>query len=65
MSSWSCSIGHVSYVARSDLIDLLRERDKACAKYRRTKDPIDWESYRKLRNTSKTKTRNPKASSYG
>ncbi len=40
----------------SELIGLFRQRDKAWAKFRETRTNKDWESYRSLRNLSKTMT---------
>lgn len=54
---------HLPWI-NSDLISLFRERDKAWATYRRTRDNADWEVYRQLRNMSKTKTRNAKSNYY-
>ena len=47
-----------------DLLSLFRQRDKAWAKFRRTRENADWETYRKLRNISKTMTRNSKSDYY-
>ena len=54
---------HLPWVS-PDLIQLFRQRDKAWATYRRTRDSGDWEIYRHIRNKSKTKTRDAKANYY-
>ena len=51
---------HLPWVS-SDLISIFRQRDNSWAKFRKTKDPVDWEQYRHLRNKSKTMTRNAKS----
>ena len=48
----------------SHLISLFRQQDLASAKFRKTKDPLHWDVYRQLRNTSKNKTKNAKAVYY-
>lgn len=45
----------------SDLIKLFKQRDRAWAKYRLTRDSSDWENYRYLRNSCKVRSRNAKA----
>ena len=54
---------HLPWIS-SHLIKLFKERDKAWAKHRSTRDPGDWEHYRHLRNLSKTETRNAKSNYY-
>ncbi len=54
---------HLPWIS-SDLISLFRERDKAWATYRQTRDNADWEVYRQLRNMSKTNTCNAKSNYY-
>lgn len=46
------------------LINLFKERDRAWAKYRKSKNPADWELYRQLGNQSKIQTRNAKSNYY-
>ncbi|XP_044218812.1 uncharacterized protein LOC122989855 isoform X1 [Thunnus albacares] len=48
----------------SQFISLFKQRDKAWAKYRLSKDAADWETYRYLRNLYKTITRNAKSNYY-
>ena len=48
----------------SELISLFKRRDVAWAKFRLTRNQSDWEIYRQLRNSSKTKTRNAKSEYY-
>lgn len=54
---------HLPWIS-SHLISLSKQRDKALAKYRLSKDAADWETYRYLRNLCKTKTRNAKSYYY-
>jgi len=54
---------HLPWI-NSELISLFRERDKAWTKFRQTRSNVDWEVYRHLRNSSKTKTRNAKSNYY-
>ncbi len=54
---------HLPWVT-SDLISVFRQRDRAWAKFHKTKEPADWEKYRLLRNKSKTLTRNAKSNYY-
>lgn len=54
---------HLPWVS-PELIQLFRQRDKAWATFRRTRNDADWEAYRQLRNKSKTKTRDAKANYY-
>lgn len=54
---------HLPWIS-SNLTSLLKQRDKAWAKYRSSKDSTDWENFRYLRNLCKTKTRNVKSSYY-
>ena len=54
---------HLPWIT-SELISTFRQRDKAWAVYRRTRDPADWEKYRLLRNKSKIMTRNSKSNYY-
>lgn len=54
---------HLPWI-NSNLLSLFKQRDKAWAKYRLSKDPSDWEIYRHLRNQCKTKTRNAKSDHY-
>lgn len=54
---------HLPWI-NSELISLFRERDKAWAKFAQTRSLIDWEVYRKLRNSSKTQARNAKSNYY-
>ena len=46
------------------LIILFRQRDKAWATFRQTRDNADWKVNRQLRNMSKTKTHNAKSNYY-
>lgn len=48
----------------AELISLFRQRDKAWAKFRQTRENADWETYRQLRNMSKTLTCNAKCNYY-
>lgn len=54
---------HLPWIS-TDLINLFKQRDHAWTKYRKSKNPADWELYRKLRNQSKIQTRNAKSSYY-
>ena len=54
---------HLPWIT-SDLLSSFRQRDKAWALYRMTKDRAHWESYRLLRNKCKTLTRNAKSNYY-
>lgn len=54
---------HLPWI-NADLISLFRQRDSAWATFRKSKIPADWEEYRKLRNLSKTMTRNAKSNYY-
>lgn len=54
---------HLPWIS-PELIDLFRQRDKAWATYRQTRDNADWEIYRQLRNLSKPKTSNAKFTYY-
>lgn len=47
---------------KGELIGLLKQRDKAWGKFRKTRDSTDWNIYKELRNRCKTETRNAKAS---
>ena len=51
---------HLPWIT-ADLLSLFRQRDKAWAKFWQIRDNADWETYRKLRNLSKTMTRNAKS----
>lgn len=48
----------------AEFINLFKQRDKAWLKRRASKDPVDWEIYRYLRNLCKTKTRNAQSDYY-
>ena len=54
---------HLPWIT-TELISLYRQRDKAWAEHRKTKNNDDWEAYKQLRNQSKVKTRNAKSNYY-
>ncbi len=54
---------HLPWI-NAELIGLFRQRDKAWATFRETRTNKDRESYRSLRNLSKTMTRNAKSNYY-
>lgn len=51
---------HLPWI-KGDLIQLFKQRDKAWKRHRTTKAPVDWSTYKELRNKCKTYTRNAKA----
>ena len=54
---------HLPWIS-ADLIRLFRQRDAAWAIFHKSKNPADWDDYRRLRNLSKTMTRNAKSNYY-
>ncbi len=48
---------HLPWIS-TELLNLFKQRDKAWAKHRLSKDPVDWDTYKRLRNICKTRTRN-------
>lgn len=63
--TWKIRIkGHHLPWINPELIHLFKTRGRAWAKYRSTRDPIDWESYRSPRNLSKNKTKLAKSNYY-
>ena len=54
---------HLPWIS-PNLINLYRQRDNAWSKHRVSKEQVDWDEYKRLRNVCKTQTRNAEAEYY-